>query len=98
MTPSTVASIQLVHPKGKKAVTMDREKYNVLQPLVLKILKSKSATFSELTIAVIGELKAAGTKFPGSIPWHLEWIKLDLEGRKMIVRIPETSPQQYELV
>lgn len=48
--------------------------------------------------AIKKELKAKGQTFQGSLPWHLEWVKLDLEARKAIRRVPGTSPQRYIIV
>ncbi len=91
--------VQLRHPGGKKPVTMEKGKYDLLKRSFLKQMRVKrTATFGEIAKAVSADLKSTGKKFQGSLPWHLEWVKLDLEARKMIRRIPETSPQEYKLV
>ncbi len=91
--------VQLRHPGGKKPVTMEKGKYDLLKRSFLKQMRVKrTATFGEIAKAVSTDLKSTGKKFQGSLPWHLEWVKLDLEARKMIRRIPETSPQEYKLV
>ena len=91
--------IQLKHPQGKKPVSMSKEKYNLLKPALLKYLRTKrEATFSELSGAIEKDFKANKQKFHGSLPWHLEWVKLDLEARKVIRRVPNTSPQEYMIV
>lgn len=36
--------------------------------------------------------------FDGSVAWYVEVVKLDLEARKMIERVPGTRPQQIRLV
>jgi hypothetical protein len=88
--------IQLKHPQGKNAVSMSREKYNLLKPLILRHLrKAKSAVFNDIVDAIRTDFKTNGTKFTGSLSWHLEWVKLDLEARKMIRRVPHTAPQEY---
>jgi hypothetical protein len=90
--------IQLKHPRGKNAIAMSKDKYDLLKPQVLKLLRTrKAATFGEISIAVQKDLRKNGTEFQGSIPWHLEWIKLDLEARKLIKRVRNTSPQQYSV-
>ncbi len=38
------------------------------------------------------------TKFEGSIEWHMEWVKLDMEARKEIVRKTDKSPIRYSVV
>lgn len=91
--------VQLKHPQGKKPISMNKEKYDLLKPLVVKCLRAKGeATFSQMSSAAKKELKAKGKAFQGSLPWHLEWVKLDLEARKIIKRVAGTSPQQYAMV
>jgi len=41
--------------------------------------------------------KQLKNKFQGSIAWYVEVVKLDLEARKIIKRIPKTKPQLYRL-
>lgn len=91
--------VQLKHPQGKKPVRMSKDKYGLLRPAILNYLrKNGKATFSEITIAIEKGFRAKGQKFQGSLPWHLEWVKLDLEARKLIRRLPDTSPQEYRIV
>ena len=91
--------VQLKHPQGKKPISMSKEKYTLLKPAVLKYLRTKGdATFSEISSAIQKDFKAKGQAFEGSLLWHLEWVKLDLEARKVIRRVPKTSPQAYVIV
>ena len=91
--------VQLRHPHGKKPISMGKEKYNLLKPAVLKYLRTKGeATFSEISSAVGKDFKTQGQRFEGSLAWHLEWLKLDLEARRVIRRVPNTSPQKYMIV
>lgn len=90
--------IQLKHPHGKKPISMESWKYNLLRPALMKCLRTKGkTTFSEMAAAITKEFKTTGTKFEGSIPWHLEWVKMDLEARKVIKRIANTTPQEYTI-
>lgn len=91
--------VQLKHPQGKKPISMSKEKYDLLKPLVLKCLRAKGeATFSEISNAIEKDFKRNRTKFQGSLPWHVEWVKLDLEARRVIKRVASTSPQEYMLI
>ena len=91
--------VQLKHPRGKKPVTMSKEKYDLLRPAVLNYLRTREkATLGEISGAIEKHLKVKKKKFPGSLAWHLEWVKLDLEARKLIRRVPDTSPQEYMLL
>ncbi len=88
--------IQLKHPTGKQAIAMPKDKYDLLKPAVLKFLRSrKTATFNEITAAIVKDFKKNGVVFQGSIPWHVEWVKLDLEAKKIIKRVTGMSPVQY---
>jgi hypothetical protein len=78
---------------------MSKERYNLLKPAVLKYLHTKGkATFGGITKAIEKDFKTTGQIFQGSLPWYLEWVKLDLEARKVIRRVPNTSPQEYIIV
>jgi hypothetical protein len=91
--------IQLKHPAGKKAVSMDKGKYDVLKKAILNCLtKNGALTHTEMLNAITENFEKNKTKFEGSIGWHMEWIKLDIEARKMIRRVPNTSPQEYVIV
>ncbi|MEK7818195.1 MAG: hypothetical protein AAB255_00205 [Bacteroidota bacterium] len=80
--------IQLKHPAGKNAVSIDKVKYEVLKVSLLNCLKTKGGlTHTEILQSVIKDFKKNKIKFDGSVEWHLEWVKLDLEARKVIKRI-----------
>ena len=80
--------IQLIHPAGKKAVSMDKGKYETLKKVLINRLKTKGeSTHTELLQATSEEFKKTRTKFEGSVGWHMEWVKLDLEARKKIKRM-----------
>ena len=85
--------IQLKHPAGKKAVSMDKDKYDLLKKVLLNHLISKGeSTHTEILQTVTEDFKKNKIKFIGSIEWHLEWVKLDLEARKKIKRVSDKSP------
>ena len=90
--------IQLKHPEGKKAVSMDKLKYDVLKKTLLNHLKKKGeATHTEIWDAITEDFKKNKIKFEGSIQWYMEWVKLDLQANKIIGKVPKTSPQKYAL-
>lgn len=91
--------IQLQHPGGKNAVSMDRVRYDLLKNALLNHLKKKGeSTHTELWQAVTKDFKTNKINFNGSVQWHTQWVKLDLEANKIIERIPGTSPEKYSLV
>jgi RNA:NAD 2'-phosphotransferase (TPT1/KptA family) len=90
--------LQLRHPTGKKAVSMDKEKYDTLKKAILSCLKANGdLTHKELQQAVIKDFKKNKIKFEGSVEWHMEWVKLDLEARKEIKRIGEKSDLKFAI-
>jgi hypothetical protein len=90
--------IQLKHPSGKKAVSMDKDKYDCIKNALLHCLKKKGElTHKEILQAIIEDFKKNKTKFEGSIEWYMESVKLDLEAGKIIERISDKKPQKYRL-
>ncbi len=82
------------HPEGKKGVNISKAKYVVIREAIMECLKSRELTYTELSRAV--EEKLAG-RFEGSMRWYVEVVKLDLEARGIIERIPKTKPQLYRI-
>jgi hypothetical protein len=90
--------IQLRHPAGKKAISMDKEKYELLRKAVLSCLKKEGAlTHKEMFKMISESFKKTKTKFVGSVQWHMEWVKLDLEARKEIKRVADSSSIKFKL-
>jgi hypothetical protein len=89
--------LQLQHPQGKKAISMSKEKYDAIKQALLQFLKGREASFAEIENAVADHFKKNKIKFEGSLPWHLEWVKLDLEAKAIIQRVPKASPVRYVL-
>ncbi len=52
-------------------------------------------TFAELNQDVHAQLEAS---FDGSISWYVTTVKLDLEARKVIERVPGSRPQRLRMV
>ena len=90
--------IQLNHPTGKKAIRMDKGKYDPLKKIILNHLKNNGeATHKEILKAIEEDFKKTKTKFEGSLEWHMEWVKLDLEAKKEIIRIADKRPIKFTL-
>lgn len=90
--------LQLTHPAGKKAISMQKVKYKPIMKAILRHLKNNGdSTHTEIWKAIVQDFKKNKIDFEGSIQWHMEWVKLDLEARKEIIKIPETIPQKYRL-
>jgi hypothetical protein len=90
--------ILLKHPAEKKGISMARAKYDVLKSLLLEHLKSKGeSTFTDIWKSAEQGLQKQKIPFEGSVQWHMEWVKLDLEANHLIERVTSTSPQKYRL-
>lgn len=85
------------HPeKGKSGVNISEDKYNVIQASILESLRTnEEMTFQDLTQDVQRKLRGS---FEGSIPWYVTTVKLDLEARGEIERVPDAKPQRLRLV
>ncbi len=89
-------TILTLHPQGKSGVNVSRAKYDVVRQAITTALSSQdNMTFTELLQKV--EEQLAGN-FDGSIPWYTTTVKLDLEARGVIRRLPRRSPQRLQLV
>lgn len=87
--------ILTLHPQGKQGVHIDKSKYDTMkQAIVDAIAANEGITFADLNTAVSAQLDG---NFDGSIGWYLTTVKLDLEARSIIERIPGASPQQLRL-
>ena len=88
--------IMTLHPEGKQGVNIDRAKYDAVRSAIVQALTGQEAlTFGQLTQAV-GD--ALGASFDGSIGWYVTTVKLDLEARRVVERIPNRQPQTLRLV
>lgn len=80
------------HPQGKQGVNISRAKYETVYTAIIESLRAGGPlTFTELERAVSDRLTG---HFDGSISWYVTTVKLDMEARGVIERIPKTSPQQ----
>ena len=87
--------ILTLHPQNKKGVNISKKKYDQMAAFILDTLsKVEIMTFSDMSDLAVKELTG---KFEGSILWYFTSVKLDLEARGMIERIPKTSPHQLRL-
>lgn len=84
-----------LHPGGKQGVNILLRRYEVIKNYILLKLKEHSEiSFDELTDLAVKELSAS---FDGKVVWYMVTVKLDLEARKLIERVPKTSPHKLRL-
>jgi hypothetical protein len=85
-----------LHPEGKEGVNIEKQKYDMINNAILAGIKQQGGEilFKDLSAAVEANLPGA---FDGSIGWYTTTVKLDLEARGVIERVPKHSPQKIRL-
>ena len=86
-----------IHPDSKKqGVRIEKAKYNVMRAAILENLQRHGTmTFSQLG-ALLEDLMQGS--FDGSVLWYYTTVKLDLEARGEIRRVPGSKPEMIEAV
>ncbi len=87
-------NIRTQHPLGKAGVNISRAKYDAIRKALVAALQREGAL---ITTELIGHVATATPNFEGSIPWYTESVKLDLEARDVIERVPGSRPEQVRL-
>ena len=88
--------ILTLHPQGKKGVNILKRRYDQISKFILSTLKKRGEiTFQELTDLAVKELS---DNFDGKIVWYIVTVKLDLEAREIVERIPKTSPHKLRIL
>lgn len=83
---------------GKQPVRIPRWKYDAVCTAILSVLGRGDVAFRDLTDAVRSELPPQTLDELGSLGWHVTTVKLDLEVREVIARLPKVTPQRLTLV
>ncbi|MFK7771025.1 MAG: hypothetical protein AB8F94_02755 [Saprospiraceae bacterium] len=87
--------ILTLHPDGKKGTNISLTKYNVIKDVMLQMIQQAGEiTYQELSDQMEKELQPT---FDGKVIWYVVTVKLDLETRGIIERIPKTSPHQVRM-
>jgi len=87
--------IRTLHPQKKQGVNISKEKYEIIRKAILNTLHAqKEITFMRLSRAVEKEVNG---NFEGSVMWYVTAVKLDLEARGQVKRVPNSRPQVVRL-
>jgi hypothetical protein len=87
--------IRTLHPEKKQGVNINKAKYEIIRKAILSTLNTqKEMTFMNLSRAVEKEVNG---NFEGSVTWYVTTVKLDLEARGQIKRVPNSRPQLVRL-
>jgi hypothetical protein len=81
---------------GVGGLRIDREKYEKVKAAILKVVPMNDAgiPFKDLPKAVARVLGEKLGPVRGSVSWYTTVVKLDLEARGLIERIPASRPQR----
>ncbi|MCB9244953.1 MAG: hypothetical protein H6606_00860 [Flavobacteriales bacterium] len=86
--------ILTAHPAGKQGVRISAEKYHSIRDYIFNcLLEQPGLSYKELDARANQELK----DFEGSVSWYVVTVKLDMEARGEIERIPGSRPQRIRL-
>ena len=88
-------TIRTLHPEKKQGVNISRQKYEIIREAILCVLRAeREMTFMKLSRAVEKEVNG---NFEGSVTWYVTTVKLDMEARGEIKRVPSSRPQLVKL-
>jgi hypothetical protein len=91
------AHMQTRHPQpGKAAPRISRVKYDAIRDAILRAVPrhDEGIPFSELPARVEQLLPRRVKERLGSVGWYTVIVKLDLEARRILERIPGARPQR----
>ncbi len=87
--------ILTLHPQGKSGVNILKRRYDFIKNYIVNTISEHGTiTFEKLGDMAIEELT---NSFDGKVLWYIVTVKLDLEARGIIERIPKTSPHQLRM-
>lgn len=88
--------IMTLHPAGKKGVNILKRRYDVIKKFIIETIKEhKQISFEALSDLGVSTLSKS---FDGKVLWYMVTVKLDLEARQIIERVPKTSPHELRIV
>ena len=87
--------ILTLYPQGKKGVHILKRRYDAIKDFILQTIEEHSViSFQNLSDLAIEKLS---NSFDGKVLWYVVSVKLDLEARGIIERIPKTSPHELKI-
>jgi hypothetical protein len=88
-------TIRTLHPQKKQGVNISKEKYEIIRKAILSTLRQhKEMPFMKLSREVEKEING---NFSGSVMWYVTTVKLDMEARGEVQRVPNSRPQLVKL-
>lgn len=84
--------IMTLHPQGKKGVNILKRRYDVIKDYILKeVDRLGEPTYEQVSDSAVNDLSAT---FDGKVVWYVVSVKLDLEARGILERVPKSSPHK----
>jgi hypothetical protein len=94
--PDDEGRIMTLHPEGKQGTHIDFDQYLTIREAIVRILGDQGEmTLKDLTSRIEDEV---GPDFDGSVRWYVMTVKLDLEAREIVERVPDETPQRVRLI
>jgi hypothetical protein len=91
-----VEKIQTIHPQGKKAPNIEKAKYDQIHAAIVRVLsENKEIGFSDGLEIVEKWLEG---KFDGKIAWYYITVKLDMEAKGELIRLPELGKNGQQMM
>ena len=82
----------------RSTIEMDKDKYDLLKRLVIKILlKKRERSFEQLLVDVSQELSDTDTVVKGSMQWNLGWVSMDMEAKHELFKDDTVEPPRYSI-
>lgn len=95
--PHPETRIQTLHPDPEKSgPRIDKAKYDAVRKAILRAVprRGDGLAFKELSARVRELLPGRALEDLGSVSWYTTTIKLDLEARGELQRVPGARPQR----
>jgi len=87
--------IMTLHPDGKKGVNISKRRYDGIKDFILDTIRDqKEISYQDLSRLAVEKLAKT---FDGKVVWYVVSVKLDLEARDIIERIPNISPHKLRI-
>ena len=93
---SPTETIETLHPDpGKQGARVDAARYRLMREALLQVIPDAAPGLAFGALADAVRPLLAGTAFgDASVMWHVTTVKLDLEARGRVERLPGRGPQR----
>lgn len=98
MSPDEKAVVETPTP-GKQPTRIDKWKYDLVRQAILSVIPAgeDGVAFNQLAKLVAAQIPADDLERLGSVSWYTTTIKLDMEVKGELERIPGAKPQRLRL-